>query len=701
MQIVSESWTSQPDALRAEFRRARPFRHLQLDGFLAPEFAQRLLDEFPDFERGNARNEHGELGGKSVVEQIRELGSAFTALDDLVRSEAFLRWLSQATGIPELRYDPWYFGGGTHDNRHGQELDPHVDFNRHPEDGSHRRLNLIVYLNHGWQDAWGGSLELHSDPRREDDAVSLITPLFNRCVVFETTEHSWHGFSRIQLPEDQRQRSRKSVALYFYTRERPAEEMAPEHSTIYVDRPLPERFSAGHTLDAADVEELRVLLTRRDQHIQRLYADLMQKQAPKPPGGSGALARFQRWPGHARRFAAGSISALNEGWRAREFRAASLKRSYRPFFEELPEVHRERLRAAWMGPIRVWRGKLRRMLRVFPAFARSDLARRTENEARSFSAQSNVHDLPEIFHYWSNRYLLPMSQPFGFENPDQFFAKFLIESAQRSGRRPSCLVSIGSGNCDTEVRVAALMRAAGLEDFSIECLDINETMLERGIALAQSAGLQAHIKVTQADVNRWKPQGMYDGVMANQSLHHVLELEHLFASIRGALAPNALFIASDMIGRNGHQRWPEARRIVEEFWTELPDSYRYNLQLSRQERQFMDWDCALDGFEGIRAQDILPLLNQQFGFEMFLAFGNVIDPFIDRAFGHHFSPERPGDREFIDRVHARDEAELSAGRITPTHMMAVMTLDRPTPTRFRGGLSPQACVRSSRDHHRP
>jgi hypothetical protein len=257
-----------------------------------------LLAEFPAFERGNARNEAGEPGGKSTVERIRELGPAYAQLDDFIRGSDFLGWLGRATGIPDLLYDPWYFGGGTHENRQGQDLDPHVDFNRHPATGWHRRLNLIVYLNPEWQDDWGGSLELHSDPRAVDDRVTLVTPLFNRCVVFETTEWSWHGFSRISLPADRQSLSRRSIALYFYTVQRPEEELADPHSTIYVDRPLPERFRAGHALTDADVEELRVLLTRRDMHLQRLYADIartgVELEAARKALYAGWLGRV-RW----------------------------------------------------------------------------------------------------------------------------------------------------------------------------------------------------------------------------------------------------------------------------------------------------------------------------------------------------------------------------------------------------------------------
>jgi Rps23 Pro-64 3,4-dihydroxylase Tpa1-like proline 4-hydroxylase len=272
--VLSPRAREQAAAIGARFAAARPFPHAVVDGFFADDFAEQLLATFPPFAQGDARNEAGQLGGKAVVERIRGLGPAWARLDDQVRSRAFLDVISAMTGIPDLLYDPAYVGGGTHENRHGQDLDPHVDFNFHPFERWHRRLNLIVYLNHEWQDDWGGSLELHSDPRAKDDQVTLVTPLFNRAVIFATSEVSWHGFSRITLPPDRRHLSRRSVALYFYTVDRPAAETGPPHSTIYVDRPLPERFRAGRVLDAADVAELELLLRRRDQHNQRLYGEL-------------------------------------------------------------------------------------------------------------------------------------------------------------------------------------------------------------------------------------------------------------------------------------------------------------------------------------------------------------------------------------------------------------------------------------------
>lgn len=200
----------------------------------------------------------------------------------------------------------------------------------------------------------------------------------------------------------------------------------------------------------------------------------------------------------------------------------------------------------------------------------------------------------------------------------------------------------------------------------------------------------------EADFNTWKAAKQYAAVIANQALHHVLELEHLFDQVKESLRPDGYFVASDMIGRNGHQRWPEALAEVQRFWRDLPKEYRWNRALHRYEEEYMNHDCSEDGFEGIRSQDVLPLLLNRFDFHVFIAFGNVINPFIDRSIGYSFDVQREWDREFIDRVHAFDEKAILGGNLTPTQMFAVMTPEPCSEHHYSRGLSPMSCVRDAR-----
>jgi 2OG-Fe(II) oxygenase superfamily len=286
--------------LRAEFDSARPFRHLVIDSFLDEEFCARLIREFPAFDPRQARNEFGEVGRKAVFPELSKLGPAYVRLDRLLRDPVFLNLISGITGISRLVYDPRYVGGGTHENLDGQDLDAHVDFNFHPSTGLHRRLNLILYLNAEWEEAWGGSLELHRNPwAPAEGEVRAISPKANRCVVFETTESSWHGFRRITLPPGHAHLSRRSVAVYYYTHGRVAAETAAPHGTVYVPRPLPDHLRPGHTLTDEDRHELDLLLARRDRQMQYLYEREKEYSAVltgilRSP--AYRLGRFLSWP---------------------------------------------------------------------------------------------------------------------------------------------------------------------------------------------------------------------------------------------------------------------------------------------------------------------------------------------------------------------------------------------------------------------
>jgi hypothetical protein len=127
----------------------------------------------------------------------------------------------QYTAIEDLIPDNELFGAGLHCIPQGGFLNMHVDFNKHPK-GWHRRVNMLIYLNEDWKPEWGGQLQLGCDN------PIMIDPVWNRCVIFETTEDSWHGHPEpLKCPTD---RQRRSLALYFYTKEPPP---TAAHSTIY------------------------------------------------------------------------------------------------------------------------------------------------------------------------------------------------------------------------------------------------------------------------------------------------------------------------------------------------------------------------------------------------------------------------------------------------------------------------------------
>ena len=257
----------------AAFASAAPFKHVVIDNFLEPKFAQRLFEDFPAVkDTSKLVNEFGAPSRKSAISEVRGLSEPYVALDDYIQSKEFLDAMTKITGIADLCYDPWYFGAGTHENFHGASLDAHYDFNIHPKTGYHRRLNAIIYLNKDWDPDWGGEISFHTDPwDLKHDVKKSVQLAFNRCVVFETTENSWHSVRRVNLPNNLRHMTRKSFTIYLYTKTRPEAETAVEHGTVYVPPPLPERIQEGRTLSKTDMDDIEDNIARRHDYLRNLY----------------------------------------------------------------------------------------------------------------------------------------------------------------------------------------------------------------------------------------------------------------------------------------------------------------------------------------------------------------------------------------------------------------------------------------------
>jgi hypothetical protein len=202
----------------AEYIAAKPFEHVVLDGLLPDAVLEGVLEEFPSPDQDAWISYESENELKLASRPHTRVGDGTLQLLAELNSSTFIDFLEQLTGIEGLVPDPHLEGGGLHQIVAGGHLGVHVDFNRHPRTGLARRLNVLLYLNRDWKDEYGGALELWSaEERRREQS---ILPLYNRMVVFSTTERSYHGHPQpLRCPPGV---TRKSLALYYYT-------LAPEH----------------------------------------------------------------------------------------------------------------------------------------------------------------------------------------------------------------------------------------------------------------------------------------------------------------------------------------------------------------------------------------------------------------------------------------------------------------------------------------
>jgi hypothetical protein len=238
---------------RGTYLSAHPFPHLVFDNFFDPTLLDEVLREFP--QPGTIRWQRFDNAREIKLASAAEasFGPITRLLLYHLNSITFLEFLSQVTGIANLIPDPSFEGGGLHQIVRGGKLGVHADFNKHRAYDLDRRLNVLLYLNRDWREEYGGHLQLWD--REMTRCEARVTPLFNRVMIFGTTDFTYHGHpDPLSCPEGM---TRKSLALYYFTNGRPAAEVSGEHSTLFRAR------------DAGDFHP-----TTR-QRLRRLASDLL------------------------------------------------------------------------------------------------------------------------------------------------------------------------------------------------------------------------------------------------------------------------------------------------------------------------------------------------------------------------------------------------------------------------------------------
>jgi hypothetical protein len=213
-----------------------PFKHLYIDNFFPPEFANALLDSFPELDNKDlwdySNDPEIEVKMRSKWQSEFDIPDTIVDAIRVLNSSLFLKSVSEKFDIPKLMPDPYFTGGGLNVTVSGGLLDVHVDGNYHDASGLNRRINSILYLNPGWQEGWGGEFGLYDETG--DKLIKKIAPIHNRLVIFDTNDKSFHGLpDPLNFPEGH---ARRSIILYYYTKdERPSDQVTVNepHSALW------------------------------------------------------------------------------------------------------------------------------------------------------------------------------------------------------------------------------------------------------------------------------------------------------------------------------------------------------------------------------------------------------------------------------------------------------------------------------------
>ncbi len=211
--------------LKTQYSSGYPFPHIIIDDFLPETVIEKSLKELNEYAYWGHDPSNLKVQIKKYftpwcdnnIKDIENHAPVTKLILEYLNSKEVLTFLEELTGIPNLIADDNWVGGGIHKIESGGKLSIHSNYSVHPTNGLYRRINLLIYLNQDWEESWGGSLQLWEKDMSK--CVQDILPIFNRAVIFNTTQDAFHGHPHpLNSPENV---SRYSYALYYFTKEKP------------------------------------------------------------------------------------------------------------------------------------------------------------------------------------------------------------------------------------------------------------------------------------------------------------------------------------------------------------------------------------------------------------------------------------------------------------------------------------------------
>ena len=193
-QRIASRLRDEKDALRAQWNAAKPVRHFFLDDLLPDEEVSEV------YRRRPAREQ---LTLKRSLRESKWVGVAIDQYDPTIGAHllAFqepevIAAVAEITGIRAMEADASLYASGISVMEKADFLNPHLDNSHDGDQQMYRVVNLLFYVSPDWKLANGGNLELWTDAL---DVPVAIESRFNRLVVMETNDRSWHSVQPVTV----------------------------------------------------------------------------------------------------------------------------------------------------------------------------------------------------------------------------------------------------------------------------------------------------------------------------------------------------------------------------------------------------------------------------------------------------------------------------------------------------------------------
>jgi SAM-dependent methyltransferase len=311
--------------------------------------------------------------------------------------------------------------------------------------------------------------------------------------------------------------------------------------------------------------------------------------------------------------------------------------------------------------------------------AEEEAPRRDESHAR------------DIQTYWREKQIRSKLAWEGVGDVEDFFLHHLLAICRDQPERTHRMASLGAGGWQLEASLVHRALEAGVRNFQVHCIPIGpaDEPYSPWAGEAADQSIADFIQPADSKIHQLAPTDAFDLCIANQSLQHLEDLHIALPRIKGALGSHGVFVASTPIGQ--FDRSQAAREIIDQIWPLMPDRYKCTRELKTLPSRYATHARPVRA-EDQRMLEILPLLMENFFFEVFIAYGSVINAFVNEEIGANFDPANERDRKFIDRVASLDDVKIDSGLLAPSHLLTTLrTTPVPDPVIYRH-WTPEFCL---------
>jgi SAM-dependent methyltransferase len=236
------------------------------------------------------------------------------------------------------------------------------------------------------------------------------------------------------------------------------------------------------------------------------------------------------------------------------------------------------------------------------------------------------------------------------------------------GQNLSVLV-LGCGEGWLERALASNPRVGGIVG-----VDFSREALARAAERAAIEGLDGRVRHEAVDLDREQlPQGPFDLVFAHDVLHHVRDLEGLFARISQRFAPGGVLLFCEYVGPKRFQYDARRREIIREFLRALPEKYRRLPSTGGLATEGARTDpgelARQDPSEAVRSDDILRVVRDKMHVLEEIPYGgSILNPLLYEIIAN-FQDGNEADEAILKQLCAAEKVLISTGAVPSDYMI--------------------------------